>query len=138
MSKIKVYLFNLLFKNYIDKHIDTIINIKFENQKQDLLKIKSECETALNDCFIVKENINNILNHFDISLDISPNPKYSKSWAVISIQGKNEDFIQFIDDVSDKDIREISEFLRQFNRYKIDCPIGMKEMFRIDKNDILD
>lgn len=122
-NKIKEFIFNLLFKDYIDNKLkDSEIKLKYYQDN----------------CKSIQNNIINILNHFDISIDINPNPKYSKSWAVISIQGKNEDFIQFIDDVSDKDIREISEFLRRFNRYKIDCPIGMKEMFRIDKNDRLE
>lgn len=55
-----------------------------------------------------------VLDGIDVSVDVheySP----SKSWAVISLQGRKTDYIKFVD-LRDSDIREISQFLRIFER----------------------
>lgn len=59
----------------------------------------------------------------------------SASWAVICIQGKKHDFVKFID-LPDKDIRDIQQFLRHFDRRRmnVDMPNGMPKdiFFKID------
>ena len=52
-----------------------------------------------------------------ISADIHQN---SRSWAVISIEGKERDFIKFID-LGRRDIVELQKFLKNFERRTIDA-----------------
>lgn len=52
-----------------------------------------------------------IVKQFNVSVDLG-HPKHHRNWAVISVQG-NADYVQFVD-LSQKDIREIHEFLKQF------------------------
>lgn len=68
-----------------------------------------------------------MLNNLDISVD---HHIYSKSWAVISIQGKRQDFIKFID-LGEKDIQQISNFLKNFDRTKIDASPEATKLIRI-------
>lgn len=71
---------------------------------------------------IKSKKLDTLFNNIDISVDFH---HYSPSWAVISIQGKH-DFIKFMD-LGQRDIREIQQFLRQFDRSKVDCsPIESK------------
>lgn len=67
-----------------------------------------------------------------VAVDIQPHRhSYSGSWAAVCLQGSKMDHIHFID-LADRDIQEISRFLRQFERknVSIDRPLGMdKKMF---------
>jgi len=47
----------------------------------------------------------------DISVDVQEY-QHSPSWAVISLKGKKQDFLQFID-LGDADIRTIAYFLKR-------------------------
>lgn len=66
------------------------------------------------------ERVQNVLSNFDVSVDVH---HYGASWAVVSLQGNKYNYLKFID-LGDKDFRDISCFLSQFDRrnhIKIDC-----------------
>ena len=133
LNKIKKCIFEKLCKDYIDtKFLELEKQILVYNKEYKQAVV--QCDDSVRYCHTIKNNIAGILKYFDISLDMTANNKYSKNWCVISIQGKKMDYVQFIDDLSDKDIRSIASFLRQFKNYKVDCPVGMKELFRIERN----
>ena len=71
--------------------------------------------------------IKNLLGNLDISVDYH---EYSKSWAVISIQGERTNYIKFID-LPGKEIREIARFLERYDRSKVDCTPALSMLFRI-------
>ncbi|PIF44901.1 hypothetical protein CLU96_1898 [Chryseobacterium sp. 52] len=73
--------------------------------------------------------IKDLLKNLDVSVDY--HYKYSKSWAVISLQGNRSDFIKFID-LGDRDIYEIQRFLRQFDRTKVDAAPAESAFLRIN------
>lgn len=79
---------------------------------------------------IQEHRINNLLDNMDISVDVN---YYSKSWAVISIQGEKTDFIKFID-LGRSDILEIQKFLRYFDRTKIDAAPQESAFLRIPRS----
>lgn len=70
---------------------------------------------------VIENRLDNIFKNLEVSVDVH-DKRYSKSWAVISIQGEHSDFIKFID-LGKNEIHEIQQFLNHFNRSKIDaCP----------------
>jgi hypothetical protein len=57
-----------------------------------------------------------LLDGIDVSVDVHEyDYKYSPSWAVVSLQGKNTDYIKFIE-LGNSDIRDIANFLRSYER----------------------
>ena len=72
--------------------------------------------------------INNLLGNIDVSVDVH---QYSKSWAVISIQGKKTDYIKFVD-LGEAEIVDIQRFLRNFDRSKIDASPIASRFLRIN------
>jgi len=72
--------------------------------------------------------IDNLLGNIDVSVDVH---QYSKSWAVISIQGKKTDYIKFVD-LGESEIRDIQMFLRNFDRRKIDASPIASRFLRIN------
>lgn len=85
--------------------------------KAELDKLNSEITTAnytLNKLKQQQEKFEELLMGIDVSVDVH-DYKYSPSWAVISLQGKHTDYIKFVD-LGDSDIREISKFLRNFEK----------------------
>ncbi len=91
--------------------------------KSELIKLG----TAISDCKVQETKIKNMLGNIDVSVDLH---HYSPSWAVISIQGERSDYIKFID-LGVKDIREIQQFLRRFDRSKVDCSPTDSKYFKI-------
>lgn len=73
----------------------------------------------------INRKLKNMLNNIDVSVDHN---LMSKSWAVISIQGQKKDFIKFID-LDNNDIRHIQEFLKKFDRKKIDASPEIYRLF---------
>jgi len=68
------------------------------------------------------------LFNMDVSVDFH---ERANSWACISIQGKS-DYVKFID-LGDSDLRQISQFLRQFERnsnIKIDASPQARGFFK--------
>lgn len=76
------------------------------------------------------EKLNNALGNIDVSVDVN---EYSRSWAVISIQGEKTDFIRFVD-LGRSDIEAIGRFMRNFDRSKFDAPPSQSRFLRINKN----
>lgn len=84
-----------------------------------------------------QKSLKNILQNIDVSVDVHEYHKYSKDWAVISLQGSKTDYLKFID-LGDADIRHIQQFLRQFERdanVKIDAYPNASQLLRIDRHD---
>lgn len=64
----------------------------------------------------LESELNTILDGLDVSVDVHEyDTRRSPSWAVISLQGKNTSFIKFVD-LGDRNIQEISSFLRAYER----------------------
>jgi len=88
--------------------------------KSELNKLYSEIQLCKNERINLeseRKRIKNLLNNIDVSVDVH---EYSPSWAVISIQGKKQDFIKFIE-LGNADLKEIQKFLKKFERQKIDA-----------------
>lgn len=106
--------------------------------RAQLDQLKTELNRAVaitNDLERQKMVFNNILSNIDVSVDVHKNHKYAKSWAVISLQGQNVDYIKFVE-LGNADIREIASFLRQFERrsnIKVDSTPETSEFLRIER-----
>jgi hypothetical protein len=74
-------------------------------------------DTRHDEYLFERKKLQEILSHFDVSVD--HHKASSRSWAVISCQGK-KDFIRFVD-LGESDIREIQRFLSNFDRRKVDA-----------------
>lgn len=92
-------LFNWIFKAQLDE-------LKKETTKAKDVRVKLE-----ND----RKYFEALMQGFDVSVDVHQANKYSRSWACLSLQGERTDFIKFID-LGERDIREIGEFLRRYER----------------------
>ena len=83
----------------------------------------------------LKDRIAKFDSIIDVSVDVHEYNKYSPSWAVISLQGQKTDYIKFID-LGKKDVSEIANFLRQFERarnIKVDASPSASQFLRIKK-----
>lgn len=81
-----------------------IFNWIFKKQIQDLdNRIARIAQT--------EKKFRELFDNMEVGVDVN---HYSGSWAVVSIQGKN-DYIKFMD-LGQRDIQEIARFLRQFDR----------------------
>lgn len=74
---------------------------------------RQKCATSLAE--IRAERIRKLLGNIDVSVDVH---HHSGSWAVVSLQGGKTDYIKFVD-LDQRNIREISAFLRQFDRQNV-------------------
>lgn len=83
----------------------------------------SELQSALSD-------IEEIKSQFEVSVDVNYK---SNSWAVVSLEGHKDTFIKFIN-LKDSEIKEIANFLRRYNRHKIDADPQTTHFLRINKN----
>lgn len=105
----------------------------FREELSHYNEVISQCEKER---ILLKEQINrtkNVLSNFDVSVDVH---HHAPSWAVVSLQGGKTDYLKFID-LGDRNIREISQFLSQFdrkNQIKIDCSPMEVPYFRQFKN----
>jgi hypothetical protein len=106
--KLKNFIIELIsFDNVVNQIYETINNKYFElYYKQKELKQKIDLYDQL----------------LNISVDVH---EHSNSWAVICVNGKC-DYVKFVD-LGQSNIREISRFLRQFEKSNkiIDTPFGM-------------
>ena len=111
-------IFNWIFKEHIEKlqkSMNYNKNLSMELEKQ----IK---------------HVNNILSGIDVSVDVHEY-RGASSWAVICINGQKSDYIRFVE-LGNKDIHEISMFLRQFERSKnirIDASPNASRFLKISK-----
>lgn len=74
---------------------------------------RQKCATSLAE--VRAERIRKLLGNIDVSVDVH---QRSGSWAVVSLQGGKTDYIKFVD-LDQRSIREISAFLRQFDRQNV-------------------
>lgn len=77
----------------------------------------------------LQRNIKVLLGNTEVSVDVH---HCASSWAVISIQGEKRDYIKFIN-LGKKDLFDIRNYLRQFERSKIDCSPNDVHFFSEDK-----
>lgn len=77
-----------------------------------------------------------LFGNMSVSVDVNPNfYRHSKSWAVISLQGRQFDYIKFCD-LGDRELRDIAEFLRQFERNNktIDACPEVSKILKFESN----
>ena len=113
------------------------LKIKFQNFTKNLLRWAFQSELLklqkqLQKNQIQEDRINNLLNNLDISVDVHYR---ANSWAVISIQGERSDFIKFID-LGRSDINEIYNFLRRYDRTKVDAEPRIYEWLKFPKQSV--
>lgn len=101
----------------IRKILRKIFNWIFKEELENLNRIKNQYQSTLDRCIDKEKKLNNILGNIDVNVDVH---QYSPSWAVISIQGEKSDYIKFVD-LGKSEIKEISNFLKKFERQKIDA-----------------
>ena len=99
--------------NIIKKFFRWIFSDELKSIEQSVNSSKFELEKIREK----SDKLSNILGNIDVSVDVH---EYSRSWAVISIQGEKSDYIKFVD-LGRSEIREIENFLRHFDRRKIDA-----------------
>lgn len=118
-------------KNPIKPILRWIFKTELRELNEQLLKTKKA--TAEFEAY--KMTLDNLLKNIDVSVDVSEHHRYSRSWAVISVQGSRTDFLKFVD-LGDSEIRDIQRFLRQFTRCsdpKIDASPGTTPFFRLPR-----
>lgn len=101
----------------------------FKEEVKRLNQTQTGWEFALNRCLDKERKLDNILKNIDVSVDVH---HHSPSWAVISIQGEKSDYIKFVD-LGKSEIKDIQNFLRHFDRRKVDASPGESKYFKIDK-----
>lgn len=106
-------------KNWIKQKLTSLLGVDLLKQENDNLKSELSRLNSLNEKIIEENNF--LIKQFNISADI--NHYENHSWAVISIQGRPE-YVKFFN-LSNKDIRELHYYLKQFERTNrtIDSPI---------------
>lgn len=75
------------------------------------------------------------LEGIDISIEVNEERYPSRSWAVISLQGKKTDFVKFVD-LGDREVSEIAHFVEKYDRrynVKVDASMFIGEFLRIKK-----
>lgn len=115
-------LFKWIFKSELRE-----LNIQIQKTKEATVNFES-----------YQKSLKNVLENIDVSVDVHEFHKYSKSWAVISLQGSKTDYLKFID-LGDADIRYIQQFLRQFERntkVKIDASPNASQFLRVSRDDL--
>jgi len=101
--------------------------------KEELVELDKQIASATAiSAELAKERlrIKNLLGNMDISVD---HHLHAPSWACISIQGERHDYIKFIS-MGERDIRAIQDFLRNFERGKVDCAPYFEPHFRAFDN----
>lgn len=99
--------------------------------KDELIELKKEtqrCISAQKNYKTQEKRINNLLSNIDVSVDVH---EYSRSWAVISIQGQKSDYIKFVD-LGEREIRDIQKYLHNFDRSKVDASPQASKFLRIN------
>lgn len=110
-----------------------------EKRCKDLDGLIYRQKGATQEAEVCAKRIRKMMGNIDISVDVHTR---GRSWAVLSLQGKETDFIKFID-LGDRDIYEIQKFLRTFDReqVKIDAnpfiTMGIKDhLLKIGKDEL--
>jgi hypothetical protein len=101
----------------------------FKEEVAELERTKNGWQFALNRCLEKEKKLDNILGNIDVSVDVH---HHSPSWAVISIQGERSDYIKFVD-LGKSEIKDIKNFLMNFDRTKIDASPGESKFLKIKR-----
>lgn len=107
--------------------IKRIFNWIFKSELIKLREAQLRNTKLCNDLLVQKDKIDNLLGNLSVSVD---HHQGARSWAVISIQGQNSDFVKFVD-LGEREIREIQHFLRRFDRSTVDCSPIASQYLRI-------
>ncbi len=111
---------------------------KLEAQRVEADKWIETLKKNIATCKFVEKRFSDLIGSIDVSVDVYPvgiNDKlrhYSRNWAVISVQGEKEDFIKFFD-LGPAEIRHIKEFLKHFDKVKVDAAPGTSEFLKIKR-----
>ncbi len=130
VNKLKKWIKNKLRKYLGIEEVEEQINVLASDIEKGDRKISdaiNQSNMAISVSRKLQKTSESLINQFNISADIYPHEK--SSWAVISIQGRPE-YVKFVN-LSNRDMREISSFLRQFegtNR-TIDSPFW-RDLFK--------
>lgn len=89
---------------------------------EELSEIKVELEKSRKK----RIEFESLISQFQVSVDVNTN---TGSWAAISLQGKNADFIKFIH-LGHSDIAEIHRFLKRFDRRNVDAAPHVRRMLK--------
>lgn len=136
MKKLIKAIFLWAFKEEIvdlEAHIKGVLEAQRDIVIEGTLKMNSTIQNTerISKNLEKKHNrLDNMLDNFDISVD---HHMYSRSWAVVSIQGQKQDFVKFMD-LGTRDIQEIQRFLHSFERnVKIDTAPNLTPFFKIKR-----
>lgn len=105
----------------------------FKSELQELNSQIQKTKEATSKLENYQKSLKNVLENIDVSVDIHEYHRYTKSWAVISLQGQKSDYLKFID-LGDADIKHIQEFLKQFERninVKVDASPNASQFLRV-------
>ncbi|QEM13457.1 hypothetical protein [Mucilaginibacter rubeus] len=89
------------------------VDYKIETQRRAIVELQSRMDIVFS----------------AVHVGVDYNPRYGGSWAIVCLDGKEgQSFIQCYN-LSKKDIREIQDFLKYFERRNvtIDAPFGIKK-----------
>ncbi len=109
----------------IKKYLKKFLLALFAEEIKESIEIKKLMQGALSE---MAHKQKQFLEVVDVSVDVH---QYGRSWACISIQGRRDDFVKFVD-LRDSEIREIQRFLHQFSRKgrTIDAPREMNRFLK--------
>jgi hypothetical protein len=102
-------------KKFFVKIINNIVRRALKNEIDTLNRKEKELDVLIKESRQKINHLKNLLEGIDVSVDVHEYEKYSPSWAVISLQGQKSDYIKFVN-LKDSDIRDISYFLRRYER----------------------
>lgn len=119
---------HIKMKKHLTGLYEHVRNLQADNKHIKNLLIQAQKENSTS-----KQVYDRLFENTDVTVDADIQANYgrSDSWAIISIQGEREDFVRFID-LSRHDIQEISHFLRQFRRGKVDAEPRMRNFLMGD------
>lgn len=120
------------------KLIKKIFEWIFREELDKLNEQIRQAQVSASTCNSYVTHIKNILQNIDVSVDVHEyDHRYSPSWAVISLQGQRTDYIKFMD-LGDRELRDIANFLRQFERgrnIKIDAHPQTSQLLKIQRHE---
>ena len=120
MKKLLRKLFFWLFKEDFER---------MNKLESDLKGLIHRQKSATQEAEVHAARIKQLMGNIDVSVDVHHR---SGSWAVVSLQGGKTDYIKFVD-IDQRSIREISAFLRQFDRQNVKIDANPFDRQMLDK-----
>jgi hypothetical protein len=114
-------------------NLKVLIDTFKDTEKRIILKERN-LDSKINEVHDRSRKLDILFENLDVSIDHHIN-KYSRSWAVISLQGQKMDYIKFMD-LGNDGVMEIQRFLRQFeidSNIKLDSFPRADELFGIER-----